>query len=305
MDFKEIIKEVVETLIGEMRNLPQGIVNALIEILYNMLKELIEGMLGLVVELLRRNPDISVVYGLHLEVVGIITSFYALVFVLSGIAIILSSIMDKDVGRTFREWVLGSIMGIVLTLGSWEIYGWILGLEEAMVQEVFTNVELSGIIMAGAISILLFFIDFTLLLGVIVMLITRSILVLVFCVFFPITIFLFLFPPTRKFGGMFLNMTLIALFLPFFWALLIRISLIAFASMSPSFGGIFNALFGISVLALLYVLPVMLLKIGLSFGGMWVTISPPKHTVQRVVARAREVQVRVSRFRRKPPTYIG
>jgi len=287
MDFKSIAREIVLFLFHWF---------------YGMLESLVEGMLSLLVDLIAYNPDINAVHSVWTDVVGIITSLYIIVFIVSGIALLAGTITGNP-GRTFREWVLKSIAGLILVNASFELYELILGLEEAMVKEVFVNADLSGFIVAGGVSIILFIIDLALLLGVAIVFLLRHILVMVGAVFFPLSIFLYLLPPTRRIGSVLLNLMFMAVFMPFFWALLLRISMACFCAMSPDFGGFFNAIFGMSILLLLIAMPFLLFKISFLVGGVTLSVLAPRYSIRRGVMKVRQFR---SRFRKKEDlNYIG
>lgn len=200
------------SLIGDIGG---AIVGFLFQGIHDMLYGLVNGLLSLLVGLLAYNPDVTAVHNVWSDVAGIMTSLYVLVLILGGIAILLGSIMGSDPDRLVKEWVVKSFVGLILVNCSFELYELILELEEAMVKEVFVNVDLSGFIVAGAVSILILLIDFSLLLGVVLVLIIRNILVLMGCVFFPIIIFLYLLPPARRIGNILLTLTFMVIFLPF------------------------------------------------------------------------------------------
>lgn len=64
--------------------------------------------------------------------------------------------------------------------------------------------------------------------------------------------------------------------------------------MSPSFGGLFNAVFGVGIILLLVMMPLILFKVGFGIGGVFVAVDSPRHVIHRVVTRVREIQSRVS-----------
>lgn len=283
-----------------------GIVKAVLDFLVgwmaDMLHELISGLMNLLVEMMAYNPDLSVAYGLWNEVRTIVNGFFVLTFVLAGIAMLAGSIMGSPPGRLIKQWLLKTLASIVLVNASFDLYSLIVGLEGALVRELlFTNLDIGGFVMAGATAILILFIDSFLVLGVILVFIIRHVLVLAGAVFFPMILFLWLLPPSRRIGSALLTLTFIIIFLPFAEALCLKVAMLAFSSMGGSFSGtLFNGIFGLGAMGMMILVPLVLFKIGLSVSTTVSHVAEsPRHAIRTVVTRIKE------NSKKEDTSYIG
>ena len=278
-----IVNAITESLIAGIN----GIVDAIIQTIHNSLYNLLVGLMELVIELLIYNPPLEPVYDLWNEVRLIVTSLYVIVLIIAGYRLLAGVVMDSNPSITFREWVIKTIASIILVTVSFELFQLILDFEKALSASLFVNPELSGFLVASASVLLILFINVSLVLGVILMFILRHILVMVGAVFFPIVLFLYLLPPTRRIGQTFLTMLAVIIFLPFVEILLLRLAMVAFSSMGSSFEGtLFNAVFGLGMMLMMLLTPAIMLQTCFNTGGVISGAMESTRQVTRIISGA-------------------
>lgn len=155
------------------------------------------------------------------------------------------SMIGDSERSTLKKWVGGSIVSLLLVNMSYVLYGFIIQLNVGLSALVYEQPSMQGFIVASAAFVLLMFFQTTAVLLVILLLIVRALLVLVGVVLFPIAIFLYYLPPTKRFGKLISTLVFANIFIQFFEVLCLRVSMDAFGSIGGSFtSSIFNAVLG-------------------------------------------------------------
>ena len=242
-------------LVGD---LGQAVVDIVYTGIYNAVYDLLSELMDLVLSLLIWNPPLIWAYDAWNTIRILITSMYLAVITFAGLKLMIGTLADGNERSTLKKWLGGSIISLILVNMSYALYEFILEFNVALSALMFQETELSGFLAASAAFLILLIFLTTIVLLVIILLMVRITIVLWGVVLFPIGIFLYYFPPTKRFGKL-LNTLLIAnIFLQFFEVVCLSIAMDAFSAMGESFTGtVFNAVFGMSMMVLMLAVPLI------------------------------------------------
>jgi len=242
-------------LVGD---LGQAIVDAIYTPIYNAFYELMTEFMELVLDILIWNPPLDTAYDAWDTVRTVISSMYLVVITYAGLKLMIGTMAGGNERATLKKWVGGSILSLILVNMSFGLYEFLLEFNVALSALMFQEPNLGGFLAASASFTMLMMLQTPMVLLVIMILMIRIILILVGVVFFPIGIFLYYFPPTKRFGKLLNTLILTNIFIQFFEVVCLRISMDAFGAMGDSFSGtLFNAVFGFAMLQLMLFVPLV------------------------------------------------
>lgn len=225
---------------------------------YNSFYNLVTEFMQLVLEILVWNPPLTPAYESWNIVRTVISSLYLTVLTYAGLKLMIGTIAGEDERNTLKRWVGGSIVSILLVNMSYILYGFAIQLNVGLSAMVFKQPNLIGFVAASAAFTMLLVVQTSTVLFVILLLIVRHLLVIVGVVFFPIAIFLYYLPPTRRFGKLLSTLVFANIFIQFFEVLCLRVCLDAFSAIGSSFtSSVFNAVFGIAMMLLMLFVPLV------------------------------------------------
>lgn len=242
-------------LIGD---LGKTLTDAVYTPIYNSIYSLLNELMNLVVDILIWNPPLDSAYNSWNIVRAAITSVYVGVLTYAGLKLMAGTLMGEDERSTLKRWVGGTVVSILVVNMSYVLYSWIIQLNVGLAAMVYRPPNFEGFVAASAAFLVLLGAHSGIVLVVILLLILRALIVLVGVVVFPIGLFLYYFPPTRRFGK-FINTILIAnIFIQFFEVLCLRVCFDAFSSIGNEFtSAIFTAMFGMTVMLLMLFVPLV------------------------------------------------
>jgi len=236
--------------------------------IYNAFYDLLSGMMDIILDMLIWNPPLSPAYDAWNSVRTVITSIYLVVITFAGLKLMTGTLVGANERSTLKKWVGGSILSLILVNMSFALYEFIIEFNVALSALMFHEPPLSGFLAAVAAFLILMILFTGVVLVVITMLIGRLILVLVGVVFFPIGIFLYYLPPTKRFGKLMCTLMIANIFIQFLEVVCLRIAMDAFGAMGGSFEGtIFNAVFGMAMMMLMLTVPIFAYGLA-TIGGM-------------------------------------
>jgi len=242
-------------LIGD---LGKTLADAVYTPLYNAFYDLLTEFMNLVLEILVWNPPLDPAYDSWNIIRTVITSMYLAVLTYAGLKLMAGTMLGEDERNTLKKWVGGTVVSILLVNMSYVLYELVIQLNVGLSALVFKQPSLQGFIVASAAFILLMVVQTSAVLLVILLLIVRNLLVLVGVVLFPIGIFLYYFPPTRRFGKLINTLVFANIFIQFFEVLCLRVCMDMFGSIGESFtSSVFNAVFGIAMMLLMLLVPLI------------------------------------------------
>ncbi len=242
-------------LVGD---LGQAIVDAIYTPIYNAFYELMTEFMELVLDILIWNPPLDTAYDAWDTVRTVISSMYLVVITYAGLKLMIGTMAGGNERATLKKWVGGSILSLILVNMSFGLYEFLLEFNVALSALMFQEPNLGGFLAASASFTMLMMLQTPMVLLVIMILMIRIILILVGVVFFPIGIFLYYFPPTKRFGKLLNTLIFTNIFIQFFEVVCLRISMDAFGAMGDSFNGtLFNAVFGFAMLQLMLFVPLV------------------------------------------------
>ncbi|MFH1126085.1 MAG: hypothetical protein V1703_03085 [Candidatus Altiarchaeota archaeon] len=226
--------------------------------IYNSLYSLLTEFMNMVLEILVWNPPLDSAYDAWNIIRTVITSMYLAVLTYAGLKLMAGTMMGEDERNTLKKWVGGTIISILLVNMSYVLYEFVIQLNVGLSALVFQPPNLTGFIAASAAFIALMAVQASTVLLVILLLILRTLLVIVGVTFFPIGIFLYYFPPTKRFGKLIITVIFANIFVQFFEILCLRVCLDAFSAIGGSFtSSIFNAVFGMAMMCLMLFVPLV------------------------------------------------
>ena len=242
-------------LVGD---LGQALVDIVYTGIYNAVYDLLSELMDLVLSLLIWNPPLEWAYDAWNTIRILITSMYLAVITFAGLKLMTGTLAGGNERSTLKRWLGGSIISLLLVNMSFALYEFILEFNVALSALMFQEPELSGFLAASAAFLILLILFTTIVLLVIILLLIRITIVLWGVVLFPIGIFLYYFPPTKRFGKLLNTLLLANIFLQFFEVVCLSIAMDAFSAMGESFTGtVFNAVFGISMMMLMLAVPLI------------------------------------------------
>jgi len=242
-------------LIGD---LGKTLADAVYTPLYNAFYTLLTEFMNLVFEILVWNPPLDSAYDSWNIIRTVITSMYLVVLTYAGLKLMAGTVIGEDERNTLKKWVGGTIISILLVNMSYVLYELVIQLNVGLSALVFKQPNLTGFIAACAAFILLMVVQTSAVLLVILLLIVRNLLVLVGVVLFPIGIFLYYFPPTRRFGKLINTLVFANIFIQFFEVLCLRVCMDMFSAIGGTFvSSVFNAVFGIAMMLLMLIVPLI------------------------------------------------
>jgi len=95
--------------------------------------------------------------------------------------------------------------------------------------------------------------------------ILRYIMVLFGVILFPLSIFCYLFPLTKRWGSIILNQILVFIFMPVPQVLCLRVAMLAFSEMEGFHSVLFNSIFALGMMLLFVLIPIFVLYSSMKF----------------------------------------
>ena len=194
--------------------------------LFNLINAPVQPFLQLVINLLSAQVNTSIFSSLWAIIVYMLSMFYALLIVGSGLSFLISG-YDSEKREQAKEWLRNIIIMIVLVQSSFFLYQLIIDLASTMTSATLSLVspnffKLSINSTAGlGLSLLLIFVYIFVLIITALVLTVRYAIVAIGIVFLPIGIFFYFIPQLKSFGSLILNILGIAVFINFFNAILL------------------------------------------------------------------------------------
>lgn len=222
-------------------NLGSCLPQVFFEFLRDIINAPLQPFLQLTLHLLSEPINIDLFGRIWIIIVYMISMFYALLLVASGLSFMISG-YDSAKRENAKEWLKNIVIMIILVQASFFIYKLIINLAAAMTSATLSLVDPNFFLISiGSISDL----GLAIMLGVVylatliltsLILTVRYAVVAIGVVFLPIGIFFYFFDPMKQYGSLILNILGSAIFATFFASIL----LIGFAQLSDI--GIFTDL---------------------------------------------------------------
>lgn len=173
-------------------------------------------MIGLAEFLLTSNPNPDPLYSWWQSVVIIISSFYLLVFLISGFMFLFSSINAEQRGKA-KEWLKGAIQMIIGVNISFYLYKLLLELATAITQFMWVSGFNQFFQSSNYANLDIVFLAFYMvsICFTAITLFARHLFLLAGVMLFPIGIFLYFIPPLKNWGKIIFNLIGIFLFMQF------------------------------------------------------------------------------------------
>ncbi|VVB54984.1 Uncharacterised protein [uncultured archaeon] len=242
-------------LIGD---LGKTLVEAVYTPAYNAVYALLTAFMQLVLDILVWNPPLDSAYDAWSIVRTVITSMYLVVLTYAGLKLMAGTMVGENERSTLKKWVGGSILSLLLVNMSYVLYESVIQLNVGLSALVYKQPNIQGFIAASAAFIILLSLQTSIVMLVILLLIVRTLLVLVGVVLFPIGIFLYYLPPTRRFGKLIITVIFANIFIQFFEVLCLRVCLDMFGAIGGSFtSSVFNTMFGMAMMLLMLFVPLV------------------------------------------------
>jgi len=207
-------------------NLASCIPQKLFEFISSIVMSPLQILLNFVKTYLIQPVDISGFGYIWAVIIYILSMFYGLLLVYSGVNFIISG-YDVVKREKAKEWFRNIIIMIVLVQMSYFIYAIFIDINSYltsgivnMISPTFFNLTTDSIVDLGLQMILGFLFMLTLV-GTVLLLVLRYIVVAVGIVILPIGIFFYFIPPLREYGQMIINVLATFMFVPFFDALIL------------------------------------------------------------------------------------
>ena len=186
----------------------------------------IEPILKIIHYLLTEPVNINVLYPIWAIMVYVISLFYGLFFLFSGVNFIISG-YDSAKRENAKAWIRNVVLMVLFVQASFLLYNLILEIASLLTTGVIelinpnfflltvdniTNFGLQFLLLVPYLAVLVLTILF---LGL------RYLVVVCGVLFFPLALFLYFIPPLQSYGKLILNITLMAIFVTFLDALLL------------------------------------------------------------------------------------
>jgi hypothetical protein len=186
----------------------------------------LQNYLTLVQTFLAEPPAISLFLGLWTVIIYIISMFYGLLLVYSGINLMVSGYSPQK-REEAKSWLKNIIIMIFLVQASYLIYGLILDINTALTTSIFNLIDpntfllnIGNFINFGS-SIIETFLFLNILQLTMFILVIRYLVVAFGVVLFPIGIFLYFIIPLRRYGRAIIKFILLSVFASFFASLIL------------------------------------------------------------------------------------
>lgn len=222
-------------------NLASCIPQKLFEFISSIVMSPLQVLLNFVKTYLIQPVDISGFGYIWAVIIYILSMFYGLLLVYSGVNFIISgyNVVKREKAK---EWFRNIIIMIVLVQMSYFVYAIFIDINSYltsgivnMISPTFFNLTTDSIVDLG-LQMLLGFLFMITLVGTVLLLVLRYIVVAVGVVVIPIGIFFYFIPPLREYGKMIINVLATFMFVPFFDALiLLAISILSGGSSFSNF----------------------------------------------------------------------
>ena len=192
----------------------------IVEFFFMLLNAPIIPLLAFIQKLLAEPVIISVFKSLWGVIIYVISLFYGLLFLFSGLNFIVSG-YDAEKRARAKEWLKNTLLMIFFVQASYLIYSLLNDLSSLLASGVINLISDKFFLLTAdnavnmGLSILLAFFYVTVLAITMIFLSLRYVLVAGGVIFFPIGLFLYFIPPLRDYGKLILNTLGILLFLPF------------------------------------------------------------------------------------------
>lgn len=242
-------------------NLASCIPQKFFEFISSLVTAPLQVLLDLIKNYLVLPVDISGFGHIWAIIIYILSMFYGLLLLYSGVNFIISG-YDVIKREKAKEWFRNIIIMIVLVQMSYFIYATVIDVNSLltsgivnMISPTFFNLTTDSLAGLG-LQLLLGFLFMITALTTALLLALRYIVVAVGVVLIPIAIFLYFVPPLREYGRMMINILATIIFVPFFDALiLLAVSII---SNNPAFSnfniGLMIAGFGLINMYMFYIM---------------------------------------------------
>jgi hypothetical protein len=205
--------------------LPEAFFNYFLE----MINAPLELILGFIENMLAEPVDASIFSGVWAIVIYILSMFYGLLLVYSGLNFIISG-YDSSKREQAKSWLKNILIMIVFVQASYLIYVLILDVNSALTTSVFNLIDPDFFVFTmdsfSEISLeLVFGLNYLIVLIITTVILSIRYLIVSFGVaLFPIGIFLYFIEPLKGFGKSILSFLLINIFMSFFASLIFLIS---------------------------------------------------------------------------------
>jgi len=194
---------------------PEGVVDAFFSGVRGVVVGFVSPLFGLIRALLLRSVEPLDFSGLWLVVVGVISLFYGLLFLLVGFKFLLGS-YDAVQRAEAKEWLKSAVVLVVAVNGSLLLYSLLLGLSSGLASYLWGS-RLESLLEMGESSglnlVWVFVLAFSAFFAV-VTLFLRQVTLVAGVMLFPVGVFLYLVPPLRAFGYSVLAVLVAVAFMP-------------------------------------------------------------------------------------------
>ncbi|MGV8142258.1 MAG: hypothetical protein ACP5NS_01325 [Candidatus Pacearchaeota archaeon] len=209
-----------------LANLGACLPQVFFDFILTLINEPIQPFLQLTLNLLSEPINLSLFLSLWVIIVYLLSMFYALLLVGSGITFLISG-YDVEKREQAKGWLRNIVIMIILVQSSFFIYGLFIDLSSTMTSAVlslidpaFFTISASSVTGLGLTILLSLFYLIALILTTLVLTL-RYAVVAIGVVLFPIGIFFYFLPPMKSFGSLILNLLGISMFITFIDAILL------------------------------------------------------------------------------------
>lgn len=223
--------------VEEIRGIPQGTADALIEKQKQELVLFINPFLTAINTFIQQNPDPLALFGYWKLIILVISAFYILMFLVAGLKFVLGA---YDVGQReeAKVWFKNALFVVIVLNASYLLYSILLDLGSG-VSLVFWEAKFDNLFSFEAIESLNLFNLYYLAFSASLLWFTlflRYALLLIGVVIFPVGLFLFFIPPLKTWGSAVLNLFGTAVFIQLVDTITLKVMDLTLASWtSPDF----------------------------------------------------------------------
>lgn len=248
LDFGPLLNGIAEFF----TSLPNAIVGAFTGFISSLLVGFVNPLLGIVKTFLLPAVDVFKYSSYWFLIVGIISSFYVLLFFLTGAKFLMGS-YDAEQRASAKEWLKHTLIILAIVNTSLLWYSLIVALSSGVTQalwnnglESILNVDLNPLNIIWLIFLALSIIP------AVISLYFRQAIIIMGIMLFPIAIFFYFIEPLRSYGMLLLNLIGIALLMPIMDViLLIAINLVAEEFAGIAIIGLLSTAIGLVLMTLL------------------------------------------------------
>ncbi len=209
-----VLASVHAQFVEEIRGIPQGTADAIVEKQKQELVLFIKPFLEAIKTFILSNPNPLDLFGFWQLIISVISAFYILLFLVAGLKFVLGA---YDVGQReeAKVWFKNALFVVIVLNASYLLYSILLDLGSG-VALVFWDAKFESLFSFAAIESLNLFSLYYLAASSALLWITlflRYALLLIGVVIFPIGLFLFFIPPMKTYGSAVLNIFGTAVFI--------------------------------------------------------------------------------------------